>query len=237
PLGILFCGADEFSIYSLKALCETKQHSSIGKIASIDVVCRPGKRVGRGLKQIQNPPIHDVAKDLGLPLHELDTFKGWTPPQHINLVVAVSFGLLVPSRILDGAQYGGLNVHPSLLPELRGSAPVQHALLQQKTQTGVSLQTMHPTKFDHGTILDQVAAEIEPESNYFGLVHQLGPMGAQMLARGIDRGIFVKPLEEIRNAGKPSYGPKLTPADRQINWQTWTSDELLIRDRVLAKLF
>ncbi|KAH9808837.1 methionyl-tRNA formyltransferase, mitochondrial-like [Teratosphaeria destructans] len=236
PLGILFCGADDFSIYSLKALFETKQHSSNGKIASIDIVCRPGKRVGRGMKQIRNPPIQAVAKDLGLPLHELDTFTGWRPPGHVNLVVAVSFGLLVPSRILNGAQYGGLNIHPSLLPELRGSAPIQHALLQRKTKTGVSLQTMHPMKFDHGTILDQVVAEVKPESNYSELVHQLGPMGAQMLARGIDHGIFVEPLEEVKNDIEPSYAPKLTAAERQIDWQMWTSDELLVRDRVLGKL-
>ena len=58
-----------------------------------------------------------MAQELDLKLHEIDTFTGWTPPSSINLVIAVSFGLLVPPRILGLAKYGGLNVHPSLLPE------------------------------------------------------------------------------------------------------------------------
>jgi methionyl-tRNA formyltransferase len=61
--------------------------------------------------------IQDAASDLGLEIHEVDTFTGWQPPQDINLIVAVSFGLLIPERVLRLAKYGGLNVHPSLLPE------------------------------------------------------------------------------------------------------------------------
>lgn len=67
-------------------------------------------------------PIKNVANtELGLNIHQIDTFTGWTPPQvhdqPFNMVVAVSFGLLVPPRILNSAKYGGLNVHPSMLPE------------------------------------------------------------------------------------------------------------------------
>lgn len=67
-------------------------------------------------------PIKRVAlEELSLPIHQIDTFTGWLPPrpsgESINLVVAVSFGLLVPPRILNNAKYGGLNVHPSMLPE------------------------------------------------------------------------------------------------------------------------
>lgn len=66
-------------------------------------------------------PIKNVAKNLKLPLHEIPTFKGFSPPVRdgmpTNLVIAVSFGLLVPGRILSGLEYGGMNLHPSLLPE------------------------------------------------------------------------------------------------------------------------
>jgi methionyl-tRNA formyltransferase len=55
--------------------------------------------------------------ELDLNVHQIDTFTGWTPPESFNMVVAVSFGLLVPPRILKAAKYGGLNVHPSMLPE------------------------------------------------------------------------------------------------------------------------
>lgn len=67
-------------------------------------------------------PIKKVAaEELRLNVHQIDTFTGWEPPkpngEPINLVIAVSFGLLVPPRILNGAKYGGLNVHPSMLPK------------------------------------------------------------------------------------------------------------------------
>lgn len=101
PLRILFCGADLFSASSLRALHQESTRAQSG-IASIDVVTRKDKRTGRGLKEWTAPPIKAVAQELGLPLHQIDTFTGWnppefsTPPQSIDLVVTVSFGLLVP---------------------------------------------------------------------------------------------------------------------------------------------
>lgn len=96
PLKVLFCGADEFSISSLLALYKLRRTTGDpSRFASIDVVCRPGKRVGRGLKQTRNGtrllltsarkiltsrqvPIKDAAELYGLPIHEIDTFTGWT---------------------------------------------------------------------------------------------------------------------------------------------------------------
>lgn len=178
--------------------------------------------------------------DLGLNLHQLDTFQGWSPPKPIDLVVAVSFGLLVPEKILRTAKYGGLNVHPSLLPELRGPAPIQHALLQGRSQTGVTLQTMHPTRFDHGTILDQKKIEIPTGSTIDSVVNVLGPLGADMLTRSIEDEIFVPPIRPLRKCGPnntASYAPKLTAEDRHIDWNTWTAEEILRRDRVLGSLW
>ena len=152
PLRILFCGSDDFSSASLRGLLE-EQRRDPELIASIDVLCRPGKPSGRSLKNIREGtspqstylvtnltmvvPIKAVAQELGLVIHERDTFTGWDvraaeftfeqetdylqlpKPQNepINLIIAVSFGLFVPPRILRSAEYGGLNVHPSLLPE------------------------------------------------------------------------------------------------------------------------
>ena len=62
-------------------------------------------------------PIKGVANGLRLPCHDISTFTGWTPPEPLDLIVAVSFGLKVPPRILNGSSFGGLNLHPSLLPE------------------------------------------------------------------------------------------------------------------------
>ena len=187
-------------------------------------------------------PIKAVAEESGLQLHRVDTFQHWTAPEYINLIVAVSFGLLVPSRILNATHYGGLNVHPSLLPDLRGAAPIMRALLNRRTHTGVSLQTMHPSKFDHGIVLDQtplpgipVPGDATPDS----LVHALGPIGADMLSRGIDEGLFLPPLNSVAVEPKSDVqlAPKITPSDRRIQWEAWSADEILIRDRALGSLW
>ena len=76
PLRILFCGSDELSVASLRTL--HREHvERPGSIASIDVVSRPGKRVGRGLKSIRQLPITTAAEELALPVHLIDTFTGW----------------------------------------------------------------------------------------------------------------------------------------------------------------
>jgi methionyl-tRNA formyltransferase len=262
---VLFCGADAFSIYSLRALHKLQQ-AHPEKIASIDVVCRPDKRVGRGLKKIQEGsfipsshrilsrltppsqkvPIKQTATTLSLPLHQIDTFTSWSPPTPYtpNLIVTVSFGLLVPARILKSATYGGLNIHPSLLPDLRGPAPLQHALLNRRSHTGVSLQTMHPTKFDHGVVLAQTPApgvEISETDTPQSLLETLGPLGAEMLVRGIESNLFLPPhhavSQTLPTSTQPSHAPKITPSDREINWSSWPSSEILLRDRVLGRLW
>ncbi|KAF2863982.1 Formyltransferase [Piedraia hortae CBS 480.64] len=235
-LRVLFCGTDEFSIYSLRALNSLKLTAK-SKISSIDVVCRTDKRVGRGLKRISQAPIKEVASDLKLAIHQLDSFQGWSPPRPVDLVVAVSFGLLVPGRILSSARYGGLNVHPSLLPALRGPAPIQHALLQGLSITGVTLQTMHPSRFDHGQAIDQRSFEVPANCHPQTLVEGLGQLGAQMLYSAVDNSSFVPPIREHQSEQTPSHAPKITPKDRQIDWKTWSSDEIVKRARIFGSLW
>lgn len=135
PLRILFCGTDGISAASLRALGGESRVNG-GLVEAVEVVCMPPRRSGRGLKTVVPGQAMRTAEELGLRCHQIPTFTGWKvwmdglvvptrdelltgdqPPEGINLVIAVSFGLFVPPRILRGAKYGGLNVHPSWLPE------------------------------------------------------------------------------------------------------------------------
>ncbi|CAO2658444.1 Nn.00g061670.m01.CDS01 [Neocucurbitaria sp. VM-36] len=233
PLKILFCGSDEFSIASLRALNAVK-HDEPQLIKSIHVAHRPAKPTGRGLKTLREVPIKQVAtEELDLPTHALDTFTGWTPPTPINLVIAVSFGLFVPPRILGLAQYGGLNVHPSLLPDLRGPAPVEHALLKRRRLTGVSIQTLHPTQFDHGTILAQTPApgiQIPPDVSAALLQEELARIGADMLVDVLKAYKFVPPLEDVgwyaKSDGLVDHAPKIMKKDRFIDFSVNSIDDI-----------
>ncbi|KAI9708041.1 MAG: Methionyl-tRNA formyltransferase [Bogoriella megaspora] len=251
PLRILFCGSDAFSIASLEALNRDRKHRP-GSSSSIDVVCRPGKRVGRGLKAIREVPIKKAAQDIGLPIHEIDTFKGWQPPapqgQPINLVIAVSFGLFIPARILSNAKYGGLNAHPSLLPDLWGPAPLHHTLLQRRSVTGVTIQTLHPKHFDQGAILAQTPPPGIPIPNPEtcvpdDLLDLLAPIGGSMLVDSIAKGRFLtphqscKPFTGLPESAELHHARKIASQDRHIDWRTWTSDEILLRQRVLGNLW
>ncbi|XXH03472.1 hypothetical protein Hte_009877 [Hypoxylon texense] len=229
PLRVLFCGSDEFSCAALEAL--HREHvRDPGLVRSIDVVARPGKRTGRGYKVIHHPPIRELATKLGLPVHERDTFTGWDMPPQTNLIIAVSFGLFVPPRLLRAASpYGGLNLHPSALPDLRGPAPLQHALLAGRPRTAVCLQTLDPEAFDRGLVLARSApVRIAPDDTFEGLRDRVAPLAAELLVRGLREGVHVPPLVEVgvdgidegEAGGKGDrellHAPKITKHDGRI---------------------
>ncbi|MCJ1311710.1 Methionyl-tRNA formyltransferase [Agyrium rufum] len=250
PLRILFCGSDLFSISSLRALHE-KQLRSPDIIRSIDVVCKPPKPFGRGFKNLREVEIAPVARELGLKLHQINTFTGWQLPRpdgdFVNLIVAVSFGLFVPPRILGAAKYGGLNVHPSMLPDLRGSSPLMYTLLYGLKSTGITVQTLHDKHFDHGLILAQTPAPGLPipranEISQRELAEFLAPIGAEMLLHVIEQGRYVSPLKALIPSGEDSsspqrLAPKINSEDRHIDWATWTADQIIRRTQVLGSLW
>ncbi|MCJ1435534.1 Methionyl-tRNA formyltransferase [Xylographa pallens] len=245
PLRILFCGADEFSIASLKALHHEKLVNP-DLIESLDVVCKVGKKYGRGLKKVREVPIVAATQELSLPLHQLETFTGWQCPrpddQTINLVIAVSFGLLIPPRILETAKYGGINVHPSLLPDFRGAAPIHWALLHNCKATGITLQTLHHRHFDQGNILLQTphpGLEI-PKPDVITpteLSAFLAPKGAEILLRGLRERVFLSEPDPKPASGLTRPAPKITPEDWHIDWGKWSAQDILRRHRVLGPLW
>lgn len=243
PLRILFCGSDAFSIASLRAVHDEKLNRP-DLIASLDVVHRPGKRTGRGLKVVREVPIQTAAGELGLPRHEIDTFTGWSPPTArgapVNLIIAVSFGLFVPPRLLDSAKYGGLNVHPSLLPDLRGPAPLHWALLRRYSHTGITVQTLHPKQFDHGKIVAQTSSPgiaIPEGSRPNDLMDLLAPIGGRMLVEVLRNRKFLDPPTQQSSSASIVHAPKIRPDDRCMDGHDWDAEEVLLRDRVLGDLW
>ncbi|SMR60798.1 unnamed protein product [Zymoseptoria tritici ST99CH_1E4] len=242
PLNILFCGADAFSLPSLKALHDLSLQSP-SNITSLTVLCRPDKYTGRGYKTLSSPPIKSFAQSLDIPILQRDTFTGWTPSSPVDLIVTVSFGLLVPARILQAAKYGGVNVHPSLLPDFRGPAPTQRALLEGRRETGVSLQTMHPERFDAGKVLDRRKVDVPENAGVGDMIGILGPLGAEMLGNYVSSNAFaggVRGHEDVmqdEENPKSSYAAKLTKQDQHVDWTTWTAEQVVRYDRVLGNLW
>ncbi|KAI4103049.1 MAG: hypothetical protein LQ339_004413 [Xanthoria mediterranea] len=178
-------------------------------------------------------------------LYKLD-YKPPTPPQGpFNLIIAVSFGLLIPARILASAKYGGLNVHPSMLPEFPGPAPLHHTLLADRKTTGVTLQTLHPTKFDEGKIVAQTPYPgIEIQARTVEELQALtAPLGAKMLLQSLEDGLFVPPIKEAGwyksalTSRDFTHASKIGPKDRHLDWTKWSADDILRRQRVIGPLW
>lgn len=185
-------------------------------------------------------------------------------PEGTNLVVVVSFGLFVPSRILNSAKYGGLNVHPSFLPEyvygttrtalmlklrnsLRGPAPIHHALLRGDSHIGITLQTLDDKQFDHGAILAQTprpGIPVRPDAPLQEVIQDAAARGAELLVQGLRDGLHVPPHRTLEQQSAPPQGeplahaPKVTKADAQIDWDAWTSgQEFARRARVFGSVW
>lgn len=132
---------------------------------------------------------------------------------------------------------------------LRGAAPLQHTILLKRKYTGVSVQTLHPTKFDHGQILAQTplpGIEAGENSTVKGLEARLAPLGAELLVQTLRERLFVNPIssithsvEDVRtalNVKKLAFAPKLTAKDREIDWGKDSNESIFLRSTALGDL-
>lgn len=227
PLRIAFFGSDNFSVASLNKLIQY-QKANPHKVDSVHVITRSLKPQGRYMKTVQDLPVGKFASKQGLSIMRADTSEEITQfsKQYLfNLVIAVSYGKLIPSTFIQHCKYGGLNVHPSLLPKYCGSSPLQYALLNDDKFTGCTVQTLHPTKFDHGDIIIQSPEiPILDGDNSVSLFKKFGEIGGDLLVEAIDRGLFVNPTP-IKNNYAHSMAPKIPKARLQVFW-----DKFLARD-------
>ncbi|PSK40590.1 methionyl-tRNA formyltransferase [Candidozyma pseudohaemuli] len=220
-LRIAFFGSDKFSVTSLRRLYDLHERNPL-LVSSIKVITRSIKPTGRNLKNMVDVPIGEYAQQRGIQTFRSDSLSQTLDildTEEFDLAVAVSYGKLIPGGFLNSMKYGGLNVHPSLLPMYRGSSPIQYALMDDLKETGVSLQTLHPTKFDHGLILLQSQpVSIREDDNFISLSERLGEAGAELLTSAIEKGLYADPVKPLQLHFAPSLAPKITPKMAQIDW-------------------
>ena len=135
-------------------------------------------------------------------------------------------------------------MHPSLLPDLRGSAPIEHAILKGRTHTGVSIQTLHPSKFDEGVVLAQTPAPglpIGDRETAAELEGRLAELGAGMLVDVLKETKFVEPLQSAgwyaESKGTTDYAPKITKQDRFVDFSTHTLHHIIAIQRALGDVW
>ncbi|KAJ9085067.1 Methionyl-tRNA formyltransferase, variant 2 [Entomophthora muscae] len=231
---IAFFGTDHFAIPSLRRLVQkSKENKEL--ISELTVITPPDATSGRGNKILKPAPIKLEAIGLGLAVHHPPPkkFGAWELPPSISnrpydLAIAVSFGYFIPKRILAGFPYGGVNVHPSLLPKYRGAAPLLHTLWNGDSTTGVTVQELSVQSFDAGRILNQCETPVSPTEDYLTLHNRLSEKGAQMLVDTLERWDYFQANGWEQDPTKVSHSPKLDRTCSFVNWES-DSPELIMR--------
>ncbi len=206
-------GTPEFAVPSLEKM--------IGSQEVIGVVTQPDKGVGRGRKQ-RPSPVKVAAQKAGIPVCQPKSLRStesaaplvsWAP----DLIVVTAFGQILRPHILELPASGSLNVHASLLPRWRGASPIQHAILDGDTKTGISLMKMDEG-LDTGPVYTQEAIAIHSTDTAETLHDRLANLGAESLARNLPDILSgnLKPIAQDNSSA--TYAPMINKQDGKIDW-------------------
>lgn len=207
-------GTPDFAVPALTALCEADVELSL-------VVTQPDRPKGRGRKLVA-PPVKTAAMELGVPVEQPEEVKSDAFYQMIagyrpDLLIVAAYGHILPKRILELPMYGAVNVHASLLPRYRGPAPIQWAIINGETETGVTTMLMD-AGLDTGEILLTSKTAIDPADTAATLHDRLAQMGGDLLKQTIAamKAGTVRPTPQ--NHAEASYAPLLKKSDGRIDW-------------------
>ena len=178
---ILFMGTPDFALFSLRKLVESGEDV-------IGVVTQPDKPKGRGYT-LTPPPVKVYAMEKGIPVYQPATLKGEEFAALLSsidpeLIVVVAYGKILPANVLEYPKHGCINVHGSLLPEYRGAAPMQRAIIDGKAETGITTMMMD-VGLDTGDMLLVERVAIEENDNFETIHDKLGACGADVLLRTV----------------------------------------------------
>ena len=215
PLSIVFFGTAELACASLEALAAAPDFQVVA------VVTQPDKPRGRDLR-LQPSAVKATALRLGLPVLQpkrareesfIAEVRGLSP----DLSVVVAYGQILPQSLLDVPKHGSLNVHTSLLPKHRGAAPIQWAILEGDSETGVTIMKMD-AGLDTGPILAERRTPISQEDTSQTLHDRLARIGAQLLVDTIPRWVRGEITPRAQPEGA-TYARKIEKTDGLIQWE------------------
>lgn len=210
----VFFGTDDYSVAILEKLISDFYYPAL-------VISQPDKPVGR--KQVLTPPpIKHVCDthvlQLLQPKRSIEALEALRDLQP-DLFIVASFGQLVPQEILDIPKLGAINVHTSLLPQYRGASPIQAAILNGETRTGVSIMLMD-SELDHGPILHQESIEVSDTETNTGLRARLATLGADTLCKVLPDFVSGKIKPVPQDHAQASFTKLIAKEDAKISWQS-----------------
>lgn len=212
---IVFMGTPDFAVPSLEALAADSRFD----VAA--VYTQPDKPVGR--KRILTPPdVKVCAQKLGLPVFQPETLRSESAAVELaaiqpDVIVVIAYGKILPKSILDIPKYGCVNIHGSLLPKLRGAAPIQRAVIEGEKITGVTAMKMD-VGLDTGDMIDTRTVDILPNETAGELFDRLSDAAPELLIStllSLENGTATF---EKQNDSKSTYAKPLAKEEAKIDW-------------------
>lgn len=223
---VVFMGTPEFSVGTLKAIIETGHEAAA-------VVTQPDKPKGRG-KTVQFPPVKEEALKHGIPVYQPkkvrdSEFIAELKKINPDVIVVVAFGQILPEEILALPKYGCINVHASLLPKYRGAAPIQWAVIDGETETGVTTMRMDKG-LDTGDMILKTRVPIASGETGETLHDKLAAAGAALLVQTLEALEDGTAVFEKQDDSRSCYAKMLTKELGKIDWtKDAASIERLVR--------
>ncbi|HUQ45928.1 MAG TPA: methionyl-tRNA formyltransferase [Gemmatimonadaceae bacterium] len=213
---VIFWGTPDFATAALRAL--------LGEgFDVVGVVTQPDKAVGRSRSRLQPSPVKLVALDEGLPVLQPDKPRGEAFVAQVaalapDVNVVVAYGHLLPRSVIELPKFGTLNIHASLLPALRGAAPIQAAIHDGLGETGVTIMQMIP-KLDAGPILLQARTPVLADETAGELTLRLSELGAGTLIEALALLELGLARPQPQDESDATHAAKLTRDTARVDWR------------------
>ncbi len=227
---IVFCGTPQFAVPTLNHLQKQKDFEIIA------VISQPDRPRGRG-QEISFPPVKNAALAAGIPVHQPEKIRSPETQNFIaqlapDAIVIIAYGQIIPARLLPIPKLGWINLHASLLPKYRGAAPINWAIVNGETKTGLTTMRID-AGMDTGDTLLRREIEIAPAENAPELAAHMAEAGAPLMAetlRGLAAGTITP---RPQNHADSSLAPLLKKEDGRIDWNL-SAPEIFNRMRGFA---
>ncbi|MFC5584331.1 methionyl-tRNA formyltransferase [Nitratireductor kimnyeongensis] len=214
-LRLIFMGTPDFSVATLRALAEVGHEI-------VAVYSQPPRPAGRRGLELTKSPVHQAAESLGIEVRTPKSLKGEDEQAafaalEADAAIVVAYGLLLPKPILDGTQLGCFNGHASLLPRWRGAAPIQRAIMDGDTETGMMVMKMDEG-LDTGPVAMTTRVAITPDMTGGELHDVLKDAGADLIVEAmeaLEKGSLTLTPQPGEGA---TYAKKILKAETRVDW-------------------
>ena len=213
---IVFCGTPEFAVPSLRHLLTQRGFDILA------VLTQPDRPRGRG-QEVAEPAVKEAALAADIPVYQPEKVRAPEVQQRLeklqpDAVVIIAYGQIIPARLLAIPRHGWINLHASLLPKYRGAAPINWAIANGETKTGITSMRID-AGMDTGEMLLRRETEIAPDETAPELAGRLAEMGAPLLVETL-RGLAAGSIQpQAQDAAGATYAPILKKEDGRIDWK------------------